>query len=112
MAEQQKRKKQIPGRSPDENPEQYVAPRDEPGDSDEVVTTGKLYYATETVPRWPGADPNRQYIATPDEKQEIQHGIVTWIDAANSDKNENEDNDREHRHRHQTKHVRPPGYEL
>jgi hypothetical protein len=112
MADQQNRKKQSPGRAPEEGRDPYVAPRDDLGDSDEVVNTGKQYYASENVPRWPGADANRQYIATPDEKQEIQHGIVTWIDAGNSDKTVNEDLDREHRHRHKTRDVRPPGFEL
>ena len=37
---------------------------------------------TEKVPRWPAADSARQYIATPEGKQEIQHGIVTWVEAA------------------------------
>lgn len=112
MAEQQKRRKQPPGRAPGEDRDLYVAPRDEEGDSEEVVKSGKIYYATESVPRWPGADANRQFIATPDEMQEIQHGVVTWIDAANSDKNENEEIDREHMHRHRRKDSRPPSYEL
>lgn len=111
MAEQ-KRKKQPPGRAPEEGRDQYVAPRDEPGASDEVVTTGKQYYAAPNVPRWPGADANRQYIATPDEMQEIQHGVVTWIDAATSDKTENEDLDRAHTQRHKRRDARPPGFEL
>lgn len=112
MAEQQKRKKQTPGRAPDEGRDPYVAPRDEEGDSEEVVKSGRIYYATENVPRWPGADANRQFIATPDEMQEIQHGVVTWIDAANSDKNQNEEIDREHRHGHRSRDARPSNYEL
>ncbi len=71
-----------PGRSPDEDKETYTAPRDEPGTSDEVVLQGRQDYATEKVPRWPAADSARQYIATPEGKLEIQHGVVTWPDAA------------------------------
>ncbi len=71
-----------PGRSPDEDKETYTAPKDELGTSDEVVMQGRQDYATEKVPRWPAADSARQYIATPEGKLEIQHGVVTWPDAA------------------------------
>lgn len=71
-----------PGRSPDEDKETYTPPKDEPGTSDEVVLQGRQDYATEKVPRWPAADSARQYIATPEGKLEIQHGVVTWSDAA------------------------------
>ncbi|CAJ38091.1 hypothetical protein [Methanocella arvoryzae] len=112
MAEQQKRRKQPPGKPPDEGRDPYVAPRDEEGASEEVVRKGKLYYATENVPRWPTASANRQYIATPEEMQEIQHGAVTWIDAASSDKDDNDNIDREHRHGHRSRDSRPANYEL
>jgi len=100
-----------PGRSPDEDKETYTAPRDELGTSDETVMQGRLDYATEKVPRWPAADSARQYIATPEGKLEIQHGVVTWSDAARSSP-ELEDVERKHEpgHRHMTR--KPPDYEL
>jgi len=112
MAEQQKRRKQPPGWTSDEKPDPYVAPRDEPGASDEIVMTGRIDYSTERIPTWPPADSSRQYIATPDEIQEIQHGVVTWIDAATSDKTSNEEIDRDHTKKHRKKDARQPRYEL
>lgn len=89
-----------------------MPPREEPGTSDEVVMSGRVYYAQEMSPWAGGAD--RQYIATPEEKKDLQHGAVTWIDAATSDKNVNEEIDRRleeilEKRKHSKK---PPEYEL
>jgi hypothetical protein len=85
-------------------------PRDEPGTSDEIVMSGRVYYA-ENRSAW-DQDENRQYIASPEDRLDLQHGVVTWIDAATSDKNVNEELDRrldailkEHR-------KKPPEYDL
>jgi hypothetical protein len=56
--------------------------------------SGRVYYATEKVPSWPPADSVRQYIASPEDMQDIQHGVVTYIDAAGSDTGSNEEVDR------------------
>mgnify|MGYP005831973679 CR=1 FL=1 len=69
-------------------------PREELGTSEEIILSGKIYYAHHGVPNWPGADSAREYIATPEDMQEIQHGVVTYIDAAESDKEINELYDR------------------
>ena len=76
------RKKAPPGRSPEEDRETYVPPNAELGTSDEIVLQGRQDYATERVPAWPQPDSARQYVATPEGKQEIQHGVVTWTGAA------------------------------
>jgi hypothetical protein len=111
MAQMRGRRSRPPGRSPDEDKETYTAPRDESGTSDEIVLQGREYYATEKVPRWPAADSARQYIATPEGKQEIQHGVVTWMDAASSNP-ELEDIDRRHEPGHRRLTKKPPDYEL
>ncbi len=87
-------------------------PREEPGTSDEIVMSGRVYYA-ENRSTW-DRDENRQYIASPEDRMDLQHGVVTWIDAAMSDKNVNEELDRrldailrEREHR-----KKPPEYEL
>jgi hypothetical protein len=67
-------------------------PREELGTSDEIVMSGRVYYA-ENESSW-DRDENRQYIASPDDMKDLQHGVVTWIDAAGSDKNINEELDR------------------
>ena len=100
-----------PGRSPDEDKETYTAPRDEPGTSDETVMQGRQEYMTEKVPHWPAADSARQYIATPEGKQEIQHGVVTWVDAARSNP-EIEDVERKHEPGHRRLTKKSPDYEL
>lgn len=87
-------------------------PREEPGTSDEVVMSGRVYYAED---RSTGAGGyGRQYLASPEDKTDLQHGVVTWIDAALSDKNVNEELDRrldailrERQHKR-----KPPEYEL
>ncbi len=87
-------------------------PRDEQGTSDEIVMSGRVYYA-EDKSTW-ATGYGRQYLATPEDKTDLQHGVVTWIDAANSDKNVNEELDRrldailrERRHKR-----KPPELEL
>jgi len=87
-------------------------PRDELGTSDEIVMGGRIYYA-ENESAW-DRDENRQYIASPDDMKDLQHGVVTWVDAAGSDKNINEELDRrldqilrEHEHK-----KKPPEYDL
>lgn len=112
MAEQQKRRKKVPGKSPDEERETIANPLDEPGTSDEIVMTGKINYADQSYPSWPREDASRQYIATPDEKQEIQHGVVTWMDAARSDKTSGDEIDRRHAPGHRRLTRKPPKYEL
>lgn len=100
-----------PGRSPEEDKETYMPPRDELGTSDEVVLQGRQEYMTEKVPSWPAADSARQYIATPEGSQEIQHGVVTWIDSAN----ESPDKDsieRKHEPWHRRLTRKPPDLEL
>ncbi len=67
-------------------------PREEPGTSDEIVMSGRVYYA-ENKSTW-DRDENRQYIASPEDRVDLQHGVVTWIDAATSDKNVNDELDR------------------
>jgi hypothetical protein len=81
-------------REPDNKKDVYTPPRDELGTSDEIVLSGRVYYATEKVPSWPPADSVRQYIASPEDMQDIQHGVVTYIDAAGSDTGSNEEVDR------------------
>lgn len=105
------RRRTPPGRSPDEDKETYTAPNDEPGTSDEVVQQGRQEYMTEKVPRWPAADSARQYIATPEGKQEIQHGVVTWVDAARAN-HELDDEERKHEPGHRRLTKKPPDYEL
>jgi len=87
-------------------------PRDELGTSDEVVMSGRVYYA-EDRSTW-ATGYGRQYLASPVDMTDLQHGVVTWMDAATSDKNINEELDlrldnimkaREHR-------KKPPEYEL
>jgi hypothetical protein len=87
-------------------------PRDEQGTSDEIVMSGRVYYA-EDKSTW-ATGYGRQYLASPEDKTDLQHGVVTWIDAANSDKNVNEELDRrldailrERRHKR-----KPPELEL
>jgi hypothetical protein len=87
-------------------------PREELGTSDEIVMSGRVYYA-ENESTW-DRDENRQYIASPDDMKDLQHGVVTWIDAAGSDKNINEELDRrldqilrEREHK-----KKPPEYDL
>jgi hypothetical protein len=87
-------------------------PREEQGTSDEIVMSGRVYYA-DNPSTW-DRDENRQYIASPEDKMDLQHGVVTWIDAATSDKNVNEELDRrldqilrEREHK-----KKPPEYEL
>lgn len=87
-------------------------PREELGTSDEVVMSGRVYYAEDRL-TWDRGS-NRQYLATPEDKIDLQHGVVTWIDAATSDKNVNEELDRrldqilkEREHK-----KKPPEYEL
>jgi hypothetical protein len=87
-------------------------PREEPGTSDEIVMSGRVYYA-EDQSNW-ATGYGRQYLASPEDKTDLQHGVVTWIDAATSDKNVNEELDRrldailrERQHK-----KKPPEYEL
>jgi hypothetical protein len=87
-------------------------PREELGTSDEIVMSGRVYYA-EDKSMW-ATGYGRQYLASPEDKMDLQHGVVTWIDAATSDKNVNEDIDRrldailrERQHK-----KKPPEYEL
>lgn len=98
-----------PGRSPDEDKETYVPPREEQGTSDEIAQSGRLYYA-ETSP-W-STDYSREYIASPDDMQDLQHGTVTWVDAAFSDKNINEEIERSIHRILGHKRKKPPEYEL
>jgi hypothetical protein len=100
-----------PGRSPEEDKETYTAPRDEFGTSDEIVHQGRQDYAYEKIPRWPAADSARQYIATPEGTQEIQHGVVTWIDEANENPRKDE-MEREHEPGHRRLRRKPPDLEL
>jgi|AGTN01.3.fsa_nt_gi hypothetical protein len=105
------RRRTPPGRSPDEDKETYTPPRDELGTSDEIVMQGKMYHATEKVPQWPMPDSARQYITTPEWAQDIQHGVVTWTDAADSNEEEDDIERRdEPGHRRLTK--KKPEYEL
>jgi hypothetical protein len=100
-----------PGRSPEEDRETYTPPREELGTSDEIVMQGRQEYATEKVPAWPQADSARQYIATPEGIQEIQHGVVTWIGAANSNP-EKDDAERKDEPGHKKMATRRPEYDL
>jgi hypothetical protein len=100
-----------PGKAPDEDKENYTPPREELGTSDETVLHGKQEYATEHVPRWPKADSARQYIATPEGIQEIQHGVVTWVGAADSNP-EKDDVERKDEPGHKKMTTRRPEYEL
>lgn len=102
-----------PGQGPEERKDPFTPPREETGDSDEVVQQGRIEYADQSYPRWPEADSARQYIATPEGMQEIQHGVVTWIDAAESDKDGNEDMEcKEHEPGHKKMRTKPPEYDL
>ena len=87
-------------------------PREELGTSDEVVMSGRVYYA-EDRSTW-ATGYGRQYLASPEDKMDLQHGTVTFADAANSDKNVNEELDRrldailrERQHK-----KKPPEYDL
>jgi hypothetical protein len=111
VARMKGRRSRPPGRSPDEDKETYTAPREDLGTSDEIVMQGRQDYATEKVPRWPAADSARQYIATPEGKLEIQHGEVTWMDAASSVP-EIEDVERKHEPGHRRLTKKPPDYKL
>jgi hypothetical protein len=102
-----------PGRGPEERRDPYTPPREEPGTSDEIVMQGKIDYAEQSYPRWPEADSARQYIATPEGMQEIQHGVVTWADAAESDKDMGEkDIERKHEPGHRELSSKPQEYDL
>jgi hypothetical protein len=83
-------------------------PREELGTSDEVVMSGNIYYAQEKSLWEESAD--RQYIATPEDKNDLQHGVVTWIDAATSGENEETDRRLEQILKHRKK--QPPEYDL
>ncbi|AFD00254.1 hypothetical protein Mtc_1502 [Methanocella conradii HZ254] len=85
-------------------------PREEQGTSEEVLMSGRLYYAEDKRI----SQPDRQYLASPEDKVDLQHGAVTWVDAAMSDKNVNEELDRrldqilrEREHKKE-----PPEYEI
>lgn len=87
-------------------------PREELGTSDEVVMSGRVYYAEDRSTWTTGY--GRQYLASPEDMTDLQHGTVTWIDAATSDKNVNEELDRrldailrERQHKR-----KPPEYDL
>ena len=110
-SQQQGRRLKPPGRSPEEDKETYVPPNAELGTSDEAVLQGRQDYATERVPSWPRPDSARQYIATPEGIQEIQHGVVTWSDAARSNP-EIDDVERRDEPGHRKTTKRPPEYEL
>jgi hypothetical protein len=107
----QGRRLKPPGRSPEEDKETYVPPREELGTSDEAVMQGRQDYATERVPSWPKADSARQYIATPEGMQEIQHGVVTWMDSAGANP-EKDDVERRDEPGHKETTRKPPEYEL
>lgn len=81
-------------RKPENKKDVYTPPREELGTSDEIVLSGRVYYATEKVPSWPPASAEKQYIVSPEDMQDIQHGVVTYIDAAESDTGANEEVDR------------------
>jgi hypothetical protein len=100
-----------PGKSPAEGKETYVPPREEPGTSEEIVTQGDVYYATEQIPKWPKADSARQYISTPEWSQDIQHGVVTWSEAANSNPEE-DDIERRDEPGHKKMSLKRPEHEL
>lgn len=85
-------------------------PREELGTSDEIVMSGRVYYAHEES-RWQQGSA-RQYIATPEDKKDLQHGTVTWIDAADSDKNVNEEIDRRLEQIMKHRKKEPPQYDL
>ncbi|OPY26205.1 MAG: hypothetical protein A4E28_02663 [Methanocella sp. PtaU1.Bin125] len=100
-----------PGKAPDEDKETYTPPREELGTSDEIVQQGRQFYAFHQIPDWPQADSARQYIATPDGMQEMQHGVVTWVDSARANPRE-EDIERKHEPGHRKRTTKPPEYEL
>jgi hypothetical protein len=85
-------------------------PREEQGTSDEVVMSGRVYYAQEKSFWQESAD--RQYIATPEDKTDLQHGVVTYADAATSDTGENEEIDRRLEHILKHRKKQPPEYDL
>ena len=90
-------------------PVDITPPREELGTSDEIVMSGRVYYAQEKSLWQESAE--RQYIATPEDRKDLQHGVVTWIDAASADTGENEDIDR--RYEQIAKHrKKPPEYDL
>lgn len=66
---------------------------------------------TEHVPSWPQADSARQYIATPEGKQEIQHGVVTWVGAADANPRNN-DTEKRDEPGHKKRSTKPPEYDL
>jgi hypothetical protein len=85
-------------------------PREEQGTSDEIVMSGRVYYAQEKS-LWQRSS-DRQYIATPEDKTDLQHGAVTWIDSATSDTGENEEIDRRLEHILKHRKKEPPEYDL
>lgn len=85
-------------------------PREELGTSDEIVMSGRVYYAQEKSLWQLSSD--RQYIATPEDKTDLQHGAVTWVDAATSDTGENEEIDRRLEHILKHRKKEPPEYDL
>lgn len=104
-------RRQRPGKAPEEDRETYTPPKDELGTSDEIVHQGRQEYATEKVPSWPQADSARQYVATLEGMHEIQHGVVTWIGAADASPR-NEDIERRDEPGRRKKSTKPPEYEL
>lgn len=111
MAERHKRgREEKPAGLKKEAVREITPPREELGTSDEVVMSGKIYYAQEKSFWEESAD--RQYIATPEDKNDLQHGIVTWADAASSDTGENEEIDRRLEHILKHRKKQPPEYDL
>ncbi len=112
MSDAKKRRGEIEGLKKKKAMPDITPPREEPGTSDEIVMSGRVYYA-ENRSSW-DRDENRQYIASPEDRVDLQHGVVTWIDAATSDKNVNEELDRRLdailRERQHLK--KPPEYDL
>lgn len=99
--------------APDEGKDIYTPPREEEGTSNEIVQQGSIYYASQRYPHWPPADATRQYLASPEDMIEVEHGIVTYIDAAGSDKIVNEELDRRYEpNTRASKKKPPPEYDL
>ena len=101
-----------PGGGPEKRSDPYVPDREEPGTSEEIVQQGRIDYAEQSYPRWPKADSARQYIATPEGMQEIQHGVVTWDEEAQGGQYGHEDIERRDEPGHKRRQSRPPDLEL
>ncbi|MCD1295814.1 hypothetical protein CUJ83_12485 [Methanocella sp. CWC-04] len=90
-----------------------VPPREELSTSEEVLRSGRVYYAEDRDMELEGVNAAHQYITTPEYMQDLQHGVVTWVEAARSEKSINEEIDRYfERQKREKKTKKTPQYEL